>query len=126
MKFLARLWKEITRGENLDLYLTVIVALSLTVLNLMPNSIIGFDPKSQLEPLVLAVLALLAFSMLGNRHALEDSMRSLEENTNRTITAVQQTTQILGEVTGINKVSDSYQRMEQYKSCLSGARNETF
>ena len=65
MSLLLRIWKDIQRGENIDLYATVMVALVLAVLNV--TGVLKVD----VQPLILAVMALLAFASLGNRHRLE-------------------------------------------------------
>lgn len=67
MAFLQRAWHEIRSGENIDLYLTVIFAIAVAVLNLL-----GFTPQSVLGPITLAILGLLSITALGNRHRLED------------------------------------------------------
>ena len=66
MRAFRRIWKDIQQGENIDLYVTVAIALFLAVLN-----ITGFAPQTWVAPLTLAVLALLAIATLGNRHRLE-------------------------------------------------------
>lgn len=66
MQFLQRCWDEIKRGENFDLYLTAIVSLVLVLLNLLG---IG---QAWTAPLTLAVLTLIAISLLGNRHQNAD------------------------------------------------------
>ena len=66
MRMLQQIWNDIRQGENVDLYLTVLVALALVGMN-----IAGWAPDSWLAPITLAVLALLAVSSLGNRHRLE-------------------------------------------------------
>lgn len=65
MSPLNRIWKEIRAGENLDSYTTIIVAVSLSLLNAL-----GVFSQS-LSSLTLAILALLAITLLGNRHRLE-------------------------------------------------------
>jgi hypothetical protein len=66
MKLSRLIWQDIRRGENIDLYVTVIVSLVLTILN-----VTGMAPASSVTPLTLAVLALVAITILGNRHRLE-------------------------------------------------------
>lgn len=66
MKFLRRIWMDIQRGENVDLYVTVFAAILLVLLN-----IIGIVPSTLLTPLTLAVLGLLALATLGNRYQFE-------------------------------------------------------
>lgn len=67
MNLFHRSWNDIRRGENIDLYLTIILALSLVALNLL-----GFAAEKLLAPITLAVLGLLAVTMLGNRYRLEE------------------------------------------------------
>ena len=65
--FLQRTWNDIRRGENLDAYTTIVVALSLSILN-----ILGVAPGNSLPAITLGVLALLAISSVVNRHRVED------------------------------------------------------
>ncbi len=71
MQTLKLIWADIRQGENIDLYVTVAIAVFLVVLN-----IVGIAPQSWIAPLTLAVLALLAIAAVGNRHKLE-SIRQL-------------------------------------------------
>lgn len=73
MRFFQRIWSEIKKGENFDLYLTVVASLILVLLNL-----IGIG-QSMTAPLTLAVLALLAISLLGSRHQNEDLVARLSQ-----------------------------------------------
>ena len=66
MKLLRRIWQDFRQGENIDLYLTVIVSIVLAVLN-----IVNVVPPSWIAPLNLSVLALLSFAILGNRYRIE-------------------------------------------------------
>lgn len=74
MQFFKRLWQDIVRGENIDLYIAVIIALGLAVLNLL-----GIAPPSTLAPITLAVLGLLAISTLGSRHQVEKLLEKLSQ-----------------------------------------------
>lgn len=74
MRLLQRLWKDIRQGENIDLYITVTIAIILAVLN-----IAGVAPPTWVAPLILAVLALLAFATLGNRHRLEAVLQGIDQ-----------------------------------------------
>ena len=67
MKTLRLIWDDIRKGENIDLYLTIVAAVLFVVLNL-----VGVTSQSFLAPLTLAVLALLAITNLGNRHRMEE------------------------------------------------------
>lgn len=73
MKYLNRLWKDIKQGENIDLYLTIIAGIVLAFLN-----IFGITSSSWLSSLTLAILALLAYAMLGNRHQIDELTQSAE------------------------------------------------
>ena len=57
---------DLRRGENIDVYVTIVVALVVAVLNL-----VGLFPASGLTSLVLAVLGLLAISGLTTRARLD-------------------------------------------------------
>jgi hypothetical protein len=74
MKYIKMVWNDIRKGENIDLYLTVILAISLTIL-----SLVGFASNSLLPPLTLAVLALLSIASLVNRHQTNTLFERLEK-----------------------------------------------
>ena len=63
---LEKIWTDVRKGENIDLYITIIIGIVLAVANLF-----GVAPDKWLSPIILAVLALLAISNLGNRSKLE-------------------------------------------------------
>ncbi len=63
MKVLKIIWDDIQRGENIDLYITVIVAIGLAIAN-----VLNFASEELIAPITLAVLGLLAISNLINRH----------------------------------------------------------
>ncbi len=67
MRLILKAWQEIKQGENIDLYVTVIVAIGLSILNLL-----GVAPSAIAAPVTLAVLGLLAISSLGNRHHTDE------------------------------------------------------
>jgi hypothetical protein len=71
---IKRVWTDIKQGENIDLYLTLFVALALAGLNLFG---IG---QSMIGSITLAVLALLAFSSLVNRRKLEETIDKLSRD----------------------------------------------
>ncbi len=79
MSYLKRIWEDIRRGENIDLFITVLIAIGLAILN-----IAGVAPAALIAPLTLAVLGLLAVATLGNRYKLEESLETL----NRTHTGL--------------------------------------
>jgi hypothetical protein len=70
MKALERIWNDVRRGENIDLYLTVVAAFGLGLLNLL-----GVAPQTLVTPITMAVLGLLAITSLGNRHHIEEQLR---------------------------------------------------
>lgn len=72
LRFLRRVLEDLKKGENIDHYLTVIAAIVLTTLNLA-----GIASNEQVAALTLAVLALFAFSSLGNRHRIDELVKSL-------------------------------------------------
>lgn len=74
MKFLNNIWKDIKRGENIDLYITVVFAIVLACLNL-----VGLASPNLLDSVLLAILGLLAFSSLGTRHYIEYSLKGLSK-----------------------------------------------
>lgn len=69
-------WEDIRRGENIDLYVTATVAIILAALN-----VAGIAPQTWIGPLNLAVLALLAIAILGNRHRLEQVLKRMTQDT---------------------------------------------
>jgi hypothetical protein len=71
VQFFRQILRDIKRGENVDLYVTVLVALGIAVLNLL-----GIAPQSLIASITLTVLGLLAVSALGNRHQFEELRRS--------------------------------------------------
>jgi hypothetical protein len=71
MKLLRTVLNDLRHGENIDLYLTVVAALSISILNL-----IELTPKDWIPPITLAVLALLAITNLVNRHKLDAALMS--------------------------------------------------
>jgi hypothetical protein len=75
MKFLKRVWGDIERGENIDLYVTVFIAVGLVILNLF-----GTTPDTWIAPITLAVLGLLAISVLGNRYRVEEVLQKLKQS----------------------------------------------
>ena len=68
---IKRVWTDINQGENIDLYLTLAVAIILAGLN-----VFGIG-QSMVGSITLAVLALLAFSSLVNRRKLEETVDAI-------------------------------------------------
>lgn len=75
MKTLRRIWDDLRKGENVDLYLTIVAAVALVVLNLA-----GVAPATLMAPLTLAVLALLAVTSLGNRYRMDELLAQREQS----------------------------------------------
>lgn len=74
MRVLRRFWEDIRRGKNIGLYTMVIVAIILTVLDL-----VGLAPRSWVARINLAMLGLLATAMLGNRDKVEQVLQKLAQ-----------------------------------------------
>jgi hypothetical protein len=66
-RFFQRIWRDIRRGESIDVYASVFLAVILAIL-----SIIDVVPISWVASVTLGVLALLAFANLGSRHRLDE------------------------------------------------------
>lgn len=76
MKRIESMLRDIQRGENVELYVTLIAAIVLSVL-----TVIGVTPAEWIAPLTLVVLAALAYSMLGNRYQIERAYEQITETT---------------------------------------------
>lgn len=77
MSLIHHLWEEIRRGENIELYLIVAASSILLVLDLF-----GFAKPEWIFSVNIAVLALLAISLLGNRNRLEKLQQNLNQPPN--------------------------------------------
>jgi hypothetical protein len=66
VRFLKRVWEDIRQGESIDVYVSVVLAIVLAIL-----SVIDIVPADWIASVTLAVLALLAVAILGNRYKLE-------------------------------------------------------
>jgi len=75
VQFFKQILREIKRGENVDLYVTVLVALSIAALNLL-----GLAPQSLIASITLTLLGLLAVSALENRHQFEELRQSFTKS----------------------------------------------
>ncbi len=77
--FLRRAWKEILQGENLDVYLMIVLAIGLGVINLL-----GVIPSQWMNTwvvsIILTVLGLLAVVSLGNRHRIDGLTEKLSKD----------------------------------------------
>lgn len=78
MKYFNRVWRDFRQGENIDLYLTVLISIIVTILN-----IIGLAPSTWIAPLNLAILALLSVSILGNRYKTESVLEKISSQNER-------------------------------------------
>lgn len=74
MRVLQSIWRDIQHGENIDLYITVAVAIGLVILN-----ILGVTADTFVTPLTLSVLGLLAITSLGTRHFIKDKLDAFHE-----------------------------------------------
>ena len=70
MKKFQGIWDHIRRGENIELYVIVIVAFILVALSLF-----GVATERLVASITLAVLGLLAISTLGTRDYIEEQLR---------------------------------------------------
>lgn len=70
MKIIEQLWDDIKRGENIDLYITVVAAFGLAILNLF-----GMAPQQLISTITMTILGLLAVTNLGNRHHIQEQLR---------------------------------------------------
>lgn len=75
--WLARIGDDVKRGENIDLYLAVLAAVVLVGLNVVG---VGAWTTTWVITMNLAVLALIAVSLLGNRHRLERIEEKLDQS----------------------------------------------
>jgi hypothetical protein len=75
-RYLREAWEDISKGENLDLYIIIPTALVIGILNLA---------GSTLSAITLGILAMMAHSLLSNRKAtnnVQSSTKELKEATN--------------------------------------------
>lgn len=75
MKLLRQIWDDIRRGENIDLYVAVPLAIGIAVISVMGVT----SAKDLIAPITLVILSLLATSLVGNRHALKELSQKLTE-----------------------------------------------
>ncbi|HJZ45654.1 MAG TPA: hypothetical protein VKE41_00765 [Roseiflexaceae bacterium] len=71
MRTLHRVWQNVRRGEHIDLYLTVVAAIVFVALNLF-----GVDVGRWMAPITLGALGLLATSLLGTRHHIDQQLQT--------------------------------------------------
>ena len=66
MNFIKRIWADIKNGENVDLYITIVVSIVLVILNLF-----GISSVNYVSTATLAILALIAISILQSRNQMQ-------------------------------------------------------
>ena len=74
MKLLRKIFRDLRQGENLEVYLTLVVALALLILD-----VFGVASTEAIAAGTLATLALLAFSTLTNREQTQRLARAAEQ-----------------------------------------------
>lgn len=84
MVFLQRVWSDIRRGENIDVYVTAALAVTLAILN-----VTGSADSKWIGPLTLTVLALLSVAILGSRHRVEQVHQDMLQASNKMLTTAQ-------------------------------------
>ena len=75
MKFFTTLWKDIQKGENIDLYVTLAAAIFVAILNLFGISVFSIDPQG----IILILLSILIFDALGRRHNLAQLQKDVNK-----------------------------------------------
>lgn len=75
MAIVQQIWNELRAGENIDLYLTILAAIVLLLLDLL-----GIPISDWMFSINIAILALLAVSMLVNRYRLEKIGEKIEQS----------------------------------------------
>ncbi|MDJ0799654.1 MAG: hypothetical protein QNJ51_23045 [Calothrix sp. MO_167.B12] len=106
MQFLRKVLIDVRQGENIDLYLTVIIAAGIAVAN-----IFGLTSGTLVGSATLAVLALLVSSSLSNRHQTDQFFELLKSYVSENTL----------EQTGLVCVSDALE-FENLKSRMVAAR----
>jgi hypothetical protein len=74
MSLFRRAWEDIRHGDNIDLYAAVPLAIVIAVLGLL-----GVTSPQVISSLTLAILGLLAVSLLASRHAVQDLSQKLTQ-----------------------------------------------
>lgn len=75
MKFLDRIWSDVQRGENIEMYITIVLALVLAVFN-----VVGIASSSWIAPLTLVVLSALALSNIKIQHDFDLLFKKLSRS----------------------------------------------
>ena len=73
--YLREARKDILKGENLELYTTIVISLGITILNLLGIK----EVESKLSAIVLALLGFIAGSLLSNRKATNNLQSSTND-----------------------------------------------
>jgi hypothetical protein len=74
-RYLGEARKDILKGENLELYTTIVISLGITILNLLGIK----EVESKLSAIVLALLGFIAGSLLSNRKATNNLQSSTND-----------------------------------------------
>ncbi len=74
MKVIRSIWNDVKKGENLDLYITVVIAFSIGILSLL-----GRANQALSMSIMLAALGILTASSLRDKHSNEESLSLLEK-----------------------------------------------
>jgi hypothetical protein len=75
MKFWRRVLEDLVRGENIDLYATVLLAFVAAAIN-----VFGVAPQGLITSLGIAAIALIASAILGNRYRIEDIQKYIRQD----------------------------------------------
>ncbi len=86
MRILRRIWDDIRHGENIDLYVTVLAALTLAFLNL-----VGLASQALTTSIILTTLGILAISALNNRYHFE----RIKDSTDKALQGIEKTLKAL-------------------------------
>jgi hypothetical protein len=78
--FVQRIVKDLQRGENIDLYVTIVAGVIATVLSLT-----NVITQTSVVPIVLALLSLMAFSLLYSRHGMNTLLERTSSRTDSVI-----------------------------------------
>jgi len=74
MGLLRYIWHDISSGENIDLYVSLLVAVTMSVLSLL-----GVVPDQYITPLILTTLTLLLISNLVSRTRVDGVSKKVEQ-----------------------------------------------
>jgi hypothetical protein len=74
MKFFRLVWKDIRSGQNIDVYITVFIAIAVAIFG-----VIGIADLTVIASATLAILALVSVNLLSNRRENENIRELLEK-----------------------------------------------